>query len=126
MAPDTVGMFRKNGVKSRILELRQHCDRDADSDVFVDATRLDPGQVHDAADMLKQYLRDLPDRLMTSRLSEVFASIFLHVPENERINALRYALLLLPDENREALQTLLFFLGDIAKFSEGNSVSYLF
>ena len=123
MAPDTVGIFRKNGVKSRILELRQHCDRDADTDIFVNSMALDPGQVHDVADMLKQFLRELPDRLMTSKLSEVFANIFILVPEVERTNLLRMAVLQLPDENREALQTLLFFLADVAKFHKINSVS---
>ncbi|EYB95370.1 hypothetical protein Y032_0160g3321 [Ancylostoma ceylanicum] len=122
MAPDTVGIFRKNGVKSRILEVRALCDRDADADVFVDENRLDPGQVHDVADMLKQYLRELPEPLMTARLSETFANIFIHVPENERLLALQYAILLLPDENREALQTLLLFLSDISKHSDNNSM----
>ncbi|KAK5984482.1 Rho-GAP domain-containing protein [Trichostrongylus colubriformis] len=122
MSADTVGIFRKNGVKSRILEIRTLCDRDADVDVFVDENRLDPGQVHDVADMLKQYLRELPEPLMTARLSETFANIFIHVPENERMLALQYAILLLPDENREALQTLLLFLSDVSKHAETNSM----
>ncbi|KAK6740351.1 hypothetical protein RB195_008673 [Necator americanus] len=122
MAPDTVGIFRKNGVKSRILEVRMLCDRDVEVDVFVDENRLDPGQVHDVADMLKQYLRELPEPLMTARLSETFANIFIHVPENERLLALQYAILLLPDENREALQTLMFFLSDVSKHSDANSM----
>ncbi|VDM61912.1 unnamed protein product [Angiostrongylus costaricensis] len=122
MAPDTVGIFRKNGVKSRILELRTICDRDSDVDVFVEENRLDPGQVHDVADVLKQYLRELPEPLMTARLSETFANIFIHVPENERLAALQYAILLLPDENREALQTLLLFLYDVSKHADINSM----
>ncbi|KAJ1354731.1 hypothetical protein KIN20_011741 [Parelaphostrongylus tenuis] len=122
MSPDTVGIFRKNGVKSRILELRTICDRDSDVDVFVDENRLDAGQVHDVADVLKQYLRELPEPLMTVRLSDTFANIFIHVPENERLAALQYAVLLLPDENREALQTLLFFLYDVSKHADSNSM----
>ncbi|VDL77503.1 unnamed protein product [Nippostrongylus brasiliensis] len=122
MAADTVGIFRKNGVKSRIMDVRAICDRDAECDVFVDENRLDPGQVHDVADTLKQYLRELPEPLMTVRLSETFANIFIHVPDNERLLALQYAILLLPDENREALQTLLLFLSDVSKHAENNSV----
>ncbi|KJH46893.1 RhoGAP domain protein [Dictyocaulus viviparus] len=122
MAPDTVGIFRKNGVKSRILEVRSICDRDSEADVFIEENRFDPGQVHDVADMLKQYLRELPEPLMTARLSETFANIFIHVPENERLLALQYTILLLPDENREALQTLLLFLYDVSKHSESNSM----
>ncbi|WKY00862.1 hypothetical protein Q1695_015128 [Nippostrongylus brasiliensis] len=122
MAADTVGIFRKNGVKSRIMDVRAICDRDAECDVFVDENRLDPGQVHDVADTLKQYLRELPEPLMTVRLSETFANIFIHVPDNERLLALQYAILLLPDENREALQTLLLFLSDVSKHAENNSM----
>ncbi|KAE9415011.1 hypothetical protein Angca_002821 [Angiostrongylus cantonensis] len=122
MAPDTVGIFRKNGVKSRILELRTICDRDSDVDVFVEEYRLDQGQVHDVADVLKQYLRELPEPLMTARLSETFANIFIHVPENERLATLQYAILLLPDENREALQTLLLFLYDVSKHADSNNM----
>ncbi|CAD6190275.1 unnamed protein product [Caenorhabditis auriculariae] len=122
MAPETVGIFRKNGVKSRIAELRAICDRDSDGDVFVDENRLDSGQVHDVADLLKQYLRELPEPLMTVRCSEIFANIFLHVPEVERLTTIQYALLLLPDENREAIQTLLLFLHDVDKFNDINNM----
>lgn len=48
-----------------------------------------------------------------------FASDF---PGDLRLEALRYAVLLLPDENREALQTLLFFLKDISERSTANNV----
>lgn len=123
LAPDTVGMFRKNGVKSRIAELRAVCDRVTDQDVFIGDNKLDAGQVHDVADLLKQYLRELPEPLMTIRLSEMFANIFTHVPEVDRLTTLQYALLLLPDENREAVQTLLFFLHDVAKCSEVNNMN---
>ncbi|PIO53193.1 hypothetical protein TELCIR_25482, partial [Teladorsagia circumcincta] len=36
--------------------------------------------------------------------------------------ALQYAILLLPDENREALQTLLLFLSDVSKHADSNSM----
>lgn len=40
------------------------------------------------------------------------------------MEALQHAVLLLPDEHREALQTLLYFLHDIAKHSATNSVTF--
>lgn len=52
-------------------------------------------------------------------LMKNFASDF---PGDLRLEALRYAVLLLPDENREALQTLLFFLKDISERSTANNV----
>uniref|UniRef100_A0A914REB9 Rho-GAP domain-containing protein n=1 Tax=Parascaris equorum TaxID=6256 RepID=A0A914REB9_PAREQ len=42
---DTVGIFRKNGVRSRIAELRAKCDVDPYEEVFPDSKGLDPLQV---------------------------------------------------------------------------------
>lgn len=42
-----------------------------------------------------------------------------------RLEALQHAVLLLPDEHREALQTLLYFLHDIANHSDTNNVCTL-
>uniref|UniRef100_A0A1I7XBI8 Rho-GAP domain-containing protein n=1 Tax=Heterorhabditis bacteriophora TaxID=37862 RepID=A0A1I7XBI8_HETBA len=75
----------------------------AEADVFVDGNRLDPGQQLKIENLNKNV--NMLSRLPLSRLT-----------------ALQYAILLLPDEHREALQTLLFFLNDIAKHSELNNV----
>ncbi|VDN05461.1 unnamed protein product [Thelazia callipaeda] len=122
-APDTIGIFRKSGVRSRISELRMMCDVAPEVEVFTDSKSLDPSQVHDVADLLKQYFRELPEPLMTATYSEAFAKIFMHIPIELRMEALQHAVLLLPDEHREALQTLLYFLHDIAKHSATNSMT---
>ncbi|CAG9540543.1 unnamed protein product [Cercopithifilaria johnstoni] len=121
-APDTVGIFRKSGVRSRIAELRMLCDVAPEAEVFTDG-KFDLTQVHDIADLLKQYFRELPEPLMTAKYSETFAEIFIHIPMEMRMEALQHAVLLLPDEHREALQTLLYFLHDIAKHSATNSMT---
>lgn len=122
-APDTIGIFRKNGVKSRINELREIAKVESEVDVFVDGVTLTPGQVHDAADLLKQYLRELPEPLMTNALSKTFANIYEHIPDPEtRLTAAKYAVMQLPEDNREALQTLLFFFADVAKHAEANQM----
>lgn len=36
----------------------------------------DEQQAHDVADMVKQYFRELPDALLTNKLSETFIAIF--------------------------------------------------
>lgn len=85
IAPETVGIFRKNGVKSRIAELRSIIESySGNTDVFVGENLLDSTQVHDVADLLKQYFRDLPEPLMTVKMSEVFANICSVVPDVER------------------------------------------
>lgn len=65
-----VGLFRKSGVKTRIQFLR-------------DLVESDPGGVSyeghsafDVADMVKQYFRDLPEPIFTSRLCETFLHIY--------------------------------------------------
>lgn len=40
-------------------------------------TVYDSQQAFDVADMVKQYFRDLPDTLLTAKLSETFIAIFL-------------------------------------------------
>ncbi|VDD89297.1 unnamed protein product [Enterobius vermicularis] len=117
-ASDTIGIFRKNGVRSRIMELRAMCSVQPGEEVFPNGKGLDLTQVHDIADMLKQYFRELPEPLMTSGVFDY--TTFLTSVNNL---SLQHALLLLPDENREALQTLLFFLHDIAKHSAMNNMN---
>ncbi|KAJ8271726.1 hypothetical protein COCON_G00105850 [Conger conger] len=105
---DQVGLFRKSGVKSRIQALRQMNEAGAEGEVSYEGQ-----SAYDVADMLKQYFRDLPEPLLTSKLSDTFLQIYQYVPKDQRLQAARAAVLLLPDENREALQTLLCFLCDV-------------
>ena len=44
------------------------------------------------------------------------------LPHQYRLRALQSAILLLPDENREVLQTLLYFLSDIAQRRDENQM----
>ncbi|XP_017576293.1 rho GTPase-activating protein 7 isoform X3 [Pygocentrus nattereri] len=107
---DQVGLFRKSGVKSRIQALRQmneSCGTDGCG------VSYEGQSAYDVADMLKQYFRDLPEPLFTSKLTDTFLQIYQYMPEDQRLQAVRAAVLLLPDENRETLQTLLCFLNDV-------------
>ncbi|XP_036789824.1 rho GTPase-activating protein 7 isoform X1 [Oncorhynchus mykiss] len=107
---DQVGLFRKSGVKSRIQALRQMnetCGADGGG------VSYEGQSAYDVADMLKQYFRDLPEPLLTSKLSETFLQIYQYMPKELRLQATRAAVLLLPDESREALQTLLCLLSDV-------------
>uniref|UniRef100_A0A667WL93 Rho GTPase-activating protein 7 n=1 Tax=Myripristis murdjan TaxID=586833 RepID=A0A667WL93_9TELE len=107
---DQVGLFRKSGVKSRIQALRQMneaCGADGGG------VNYEGQSAYDVADMLKQYFRDLPEPLLTSKLSETFLQIYQYMPKELRLQAGRAAVLLLPDENREALRTLLCLLSDV-------------
>nr|XP_023670454.1 rho GTPase-activating protein 7-like isoform X1 [Paramormyrops kingsleyae] len=114
---DQVGLFRKSGVKSRIQALRQM------NEACPDGVGYDGQSAYDVADMLKQYFRDLPEPLLTSKLGETFLQIYQYIPKEQRLQAVRAAVLLLPDHHREALQTLLYFLSDVAAAAADNQMT---
>ncbi|KRY37513.1 Rho GTPase-activating protein 7 [Trichinella spiralis] len=116
-ALDAVGIFRKSGVRSRIQKLKSLCD-----DPSAEPVDFDQYQAWDIADLIKLYFRELPDQLLTTNLSETFIYISLYVPESMKMDAIRKALLLLPDENREVLHTLLHFLHKISQVSAVNQM----
>ncbi|KAM4818506.1 stAR-related lipid transfer protein 8 isoform 2-T2 [Thomomys bottae] len=109
---DQVGIFRKSGVKSRIQSLRQMNETSPDNVCY------DGQSAYDVADLLKQYFRDLPEPIFTSKLTTTFLQIYQLLPKEQWLAAAQAATLLLPDENREVLQTLLYFLSDIASAEE--------
>ncbi|KAM7168217.1 rho GTPase-activating protein 7 isoform 1-T1 [Macrochelys suwanniensis] len=114
---DQVGLFRKSGVKSRIQALRQMNESSTDS------VNYEGQSAYDVADMLKQYFRDLPEPLMTNKLSETFLQIYQYVPKDQRLQAIKAAVMLLPDENREVLQILLYFLSDVTAVVKENQMT---
>ncbi|KAJ7997459.1 hypothetical protein DPEC_G00229230 [Dallia pectoralis] len=114
---DQVGLFRKSGVKSRIQALRQECESSPDSVNYEDQS------AYDVADMVKQFFRDLPEPLLTSKLGDTFLHIYQYVPKEQRLQAVRAAILLMSDENREVLQTLLCFLRDVTSCVEENQMT---
>ncbi|XP_049886001.1 rho GTPase-activating protein 7 isoform X2 [Pectinophora gossypiella] len=134
-AMDQMGIFRKAGVKSRIAKLRTLVEAAGAANAPFAIENLnttepnqsslsfDGSQAHDVADMVKQYFRELPDALLTNKLSETFIAIFQHVPEPLRPDAVQCALLLLPEEHLEALHSLLIFLSEVAEQSEVNQMT---
>ncbi|XP_036620061.1 rho GTPase-activating protein 7 isoform X2 [Trichosurus vulpecula] len=114
---DQVGLFRKSGVKSRIQALRQM------NESSMAQVSYDGQSAYDVADMLKQYFRDLPEPLMTNKLSETFLQIYQYVPKDQRLQAIQAAIMLLPDENREVLQTLLCFLSEVTAAVKENQMT---
>ncbi|XP_028274964.1 stAR-related lipid transfer protein 13 isoform X2 [Parambassis ranga] len=114
---DQVGLFRKSGVKSRIQTLRQMNESSPDNVNYEDQS------AYDVADMVKQFFRDLPEPLLTSKLGETFLHIYQYVPKDQRLQAVQAAIMLMSDENREVLQTLLCFLSDVTSSVEENQMT---
>ncbi|KAK9718983.1 RhoGAP domain [Popillia japonica] len=116
-AANNVGIFRKPGVRSRIQHLKTIMEE------FGDKINYNDQQAYDVADTVKQYFRELPEALLTYKLSETFISIFQHIPPHLRREAVLCCLLLMPDEHREALQVLLHSLYCIAQYSSANQMT---
>ncbi|KAJ3623347.1 hypothetical protein MTP99_019578 [Tenebrio molitor] len=116
-ASDHVGLFRKSGVKSRIQLLRNMVDTTSEILNYNDQ------QSYDVADMIKQYFRELPETLLTNKLSETFILIFQYVPPFLRRESVLCAVLLMPDEHVEVFQFLLHFLLQIAEHSASNQMN---
>ncbi|OXB61262.1 hypothetical protein ASZ78_004747, partial [Callipepla squamata] len=114
---DQVGLFRKSGVRSRILSLREMNESSPNNVCYEGQSAFD------VADMVKQYFRDLPEPIFTSRLCESFLHIYQYVPKDQQLQAVQAAILLLPKENREALKILLFFLRDVVACVEENQMT---
>ncbi|XP_053772825.1 stAR-related lipid transfer protein 13 isoform X3 [Desmodus rotundus] len=114
---DQVGLFRKSGVKSRIHALRQMNEN------FPENVSYEDQSAYDVADMVKQFFRDLPEPLFTNKLSETFLHIYQYVPKEQRLQAAQAATLLLADESRDVLQTLLCFLHDVVSLVEENQMT---
>ncbi|NXV76474.1 RHG07 protein, partial [Atlantisia rogersi] len=114
---DQVGLFRKSGVKSRILSLREMNETNPNNVCYEGQSAFD------VADMVKQYFRDLPEPIFTSRLCESFLHIYQYMPKDQQFQAVQAAILLLPKENREALKILLFFLRDVVACVEENQMT---
>ncbi|KAK2826956.1 hypothetical protein Q7C36_017882 [Tachysurus vachellii] len=114
---DQVGLFRKSGVKSRIQYLRDMIEADPEGFSFEDQCAFD------VADMIKQYFRDLPEPIFSSKLCESFLHIYQYFPKDHQFAAIQAAIFLLPDENREALQCLLFFLHEVVACVEENQMT---
>ncbi|XP_051535527.1 stAR-related lipid transfer protein 13 isoform X2 [Myxocyprinus asiaticus] len=114
---DQVGLFRKSGVKSRIQALRQMNESSLDDVNYEDQS------AYDVADMVKQFFRDLPEPLLTSKLGETFLHIYQYVPKEQRLQAVQAAIMLMSDENREVLQTLLCFLSDVTSSVQENQMT---
>ncbi|XP_078481813.1 rho GTPase-activating protein 6 isoform X2 [Ciona intestinalis] len=111
------GIFRVAGSKKRVKQLRDEFDHGADVDINAD---YNP---HDVAALLKEFLRDLPEALLTKDLYPAFISSSTLIME-ERIPTLQALLWLLPLPNRDTLYTLVKFLWKIAKHSETTCDKY--
>ncbi|NXN93162.1 RHG06 protein, partial [Rhinopomastus cyanomelas] len=107
----TVGIFRVGSSKKRVRQLREEFDRG--EDVVLDEEH----SIHDVAALLKEFLRDMPDPLLTRELYTPFINTLLLEPD-EQLSTLQLLIYLLPPCNCDTLHRLLQFLSTVAGHAE--------
>uniref|UniRef100_A0A3Q1JVW6 Rho-GAP domain-containing protein n=1 Tax=Anabas testudineus TaxID=64144 RepID=A0A3Q1JVW6_ANATE len=105
---ETVGIFRVGSSKKRVRQLREEFDQGWD--VHFD----EENSVHDVAALLKEFLRDLPDPLLTRELYTAFINTML-LDYSDQASAIQLLIFLLPPCNSDTLQRLLCLLSTVAK-----------
>ncbi|KAF9941353.1 hypothetical protein BGZ67_005183 [Mortierella alpina] len=105
------GVFRKNGNIRRLKELSEAIDKDPSS---VNLTDDNPVQV---AALLKKFLRELPDPILTFKLHRLFVVSQKMEDEAIRKMILHLTCCLLPKANRDSMEAICLFLRWVASFS---------
>ncbi|KAG6841450.1 hypothetical protein C0991_010875 [Blastosporella zonata] len=114
----TQGIYRISGMTSKVAKLRQQLDNDLDT-VDLDAPEWS-GDINNVTSVLKGWLRDLPDPLLTFSLHQGFIDAakiendrLRHIRLHERVNEL-------PDPN---YATLKYFLGHLYRINQNAAVN---
>eukprot|EP00842_Homolaphlyctis_polyrhiza_P006794 jgi/Hompol1/7115/HPOL_005192-RA len=108
---DTEGIFRKNG---NIRRLKEVCERINKDPRDVDLSDDNPIQI---AALMKKFLRDMPDPLLTFKLKDLFMATQKLETDADRLLALRLTCCLLPKPNLDLLSVLCRFLLEVASHS---------
>ncbi|KAI1345126.1 rho-type GTPase-activating protein [Xylariaceae sp. FL0016] len=107
------GVFRKNGNIKKLSEQVAAVDRDG-----CDAIRWNDETPHQLAALLKRYLRELPDPLMTEKLYGLWVAATKIKDTEKRRQCLHMTCCLLPQTHRDTLEVLFSFLKWVATFHQ--------
>ncbi|KAM6935018.1 rho GTPase-activating protein 6 [Xenentodon cancila] len=107
----TVGIFRVGSSKKRVRQLREEFDQGWD-------VHLDEEQsIHNVAALLKEFLRDMPDPLLTRELYTAFINS-MSLDYSDQQSAIQLLIFLLPPCNSDTLQRLLGLLSTVSTHAE--------
>ncbi|KAJ7415215.1 hypothetical protein WISP_79267 [Willisornis vidua] len=113
----TEGIYRKSGSANRMKELKQLLQADPHS------VKLENYPIHTITGILKQWLRELPDPLMTSAQYNDFLRAVELPEKQEQVCAIYSVLEQLPQANHNTLERLIFHLVKVALIEDVNRMS---
>ncbi|XP_030873951.1 unconventional myosin-IXb isoform X2 [Leptonychotes weddellii] len=113
----TEGLYRKSGAANRTRELRQALQTDPA------AVKLENFPIHAITGVLKQWLRELPEPLMTFAQYGDFLRAVELPEKQEQLGAIYAVLEHLPEANHNSLERLIFHLVKVALLEDVNRMS---
>ncbi|XP_072533270.1 rho GTPase-activating protein 18 [Salminus brasiliensis] len=115
----TEGLLRVPGASTRVKAVCQELELKFYDGLFPWETL----KQHDAASLLKLFIRELPHPLLTVEYFSAFVSVLKFPTKKQQLQALNLLVLLLPESSRDTLKALLEFLQRVIDHKEQNKMT---
>lgn len=116
---DTEGLLRIPGAATRVKALCQELESSFYDGLFSWAQL----KQHDAASLLKLFIRELPHPLLTAEYLHTFISVNKLPTKKQQLQALNLLVLLLPEANRDTLKALMEFFRRVTERQANNRMT---
>ncbi|XP_068794360.1 rho GTPase-activating protein 18 isoform X2 [Struthio camelus] len=116
---ETEGLLRIPGVAARVKSLCQELEAKFYEGTF----NWENVKQHDAASLLKLFIREMPQPLLTVEYLKAFQDVQNLPTRNQQLQALNLLVLLLPEANRDTLKVLLEFLQRVIDHRDKNKMT---
>ncbi|KAF1673568.1 Rho GTPase-activating protein 18, partial [Pygoscelis papua] len=116
---ETEGLLRIPGVATRVKSLCQELEAKFYEGTF----NWENVKQHDAASLLKLFIRELPQPLLTVEYLKAFQDVQSLPTKKQQLQALNLLVLLLPEANRDTLKVLLEFLQRVIDHQDKNKMT---
>ncbi|KAI3651605.1 hypothetical protein MP228_002908 [Amoeboaphelidium protococcarum] len=110
------GIFRISGVSRKVKALKD----DVDAGRELNLSTVDDLKPHDVTGMLKQFLREMPDPLLTYKLYDYYVQAAKLLDGEKLLSALKLITFCLPNSNIHVLEALLKLLYKVADNADVN------
>ncbi|XP_062953163.1 rho GTPase-activating protein 18 isoform X1 [Cynocephalus volans] len=117
----TEGLLRIPGAAIRIKNLCQELEAKFYEGTF----NWESVKQHDAASLLKLFIRELPQPLLSVEYLKAFQAVQNLPTKKQQLQALNLLVILLPDANRDTLKALLEFLQRVIDNKEKNKMTVM-